>query len=55
MSNSSTKKSQKLLEKSKEVIPGGLFGHYKYAIREGSPVFFSKAKGSHFWDIDNNK
>ena len=49
------KKSHNLLEKAKEVIPGGVFGHYKYAIRDTGPVFFSKAKGAHFWDIDDNK
>ena len=49
------KKSHNLLEKAKEVIPGGVFGHYKYAIRDTGPVFFSRAKGAHFWDIDDNK
>ena len=49
------KKSHNLLEKAKEVIPGGVFGHYKYAIRDTGPVFFSKATGAHFWDIDDNK
>ena len=50
-----TKKSHELLKRAKEVIPGGIFGHYKYAIRDTGPVFFSKAKGSHFWDVDNNE
>ena len=49
------KKSHNLLERAKKVIPGGVFGHYKYAIREAGPVFFSRAKGAHFWDIDDNK
>jgi len=49
------KKSHNLLEKAKEVIPGGVFGHYKYAIRDTGPVFFSNTKGAHFWDIDDNK
>lgn len=55
MSNPKTKKSHQLLEKAKKVIPGGVFGHYKYAIRETGPVFFSKAQGSHFWDVDKNQ
>ena len=55
MSNSNTKKSHQLLERAKEVIPGGVFGHYKYAIRDTGPVFFSKAEGSHFWDVDDNE
>ena len=32
------KKSHNLLERAKKVIPGGVFGHYKYAIREAGPV-----------------
>ena len=35
------KKSEALLKKAKEVIPGGIFGHYKYAIRDTGPKFFS--------------
>ena len=38
------KQSNKFLEKSKKIIPGGIFGHYKYAVREEGPKFFSKAK-----------
>ena len=55
MSSYKTKKSHKLLEKAKQVIPGGVFGHYKYAIRDTGPVFFSRADGAYFWDIDDNK
>ncbi len=55
MSSSNTKKSHQLLKRAKEVIPGGVFGHYKYAIRDTGPVFFSKAEGSHFWDVDDNE
>lgn len=55
MSSSNTKKSHQLLKRAKEVIPGGVFGHYKYAIRDAGPVFFSKAEGSHFWDVDDNE
>ena len=45
MSSSRTRKSHQLLKRAKEVIPGGVFGHYKYAIRDAGPVFFSKAEG----------
>ena len=31
-------KSDELLRKAKEVIPGGIFG-YKYAIRDSGPKF----------------
>ena len=50
-----SKKSEALLKKAKEVIPGGIFGHYKYAIRDTGPKFFSRAEGAYFWDIDDNK
>ena len=49
------KKSEALLKKAKEVIPGGIFGHYKYAIRDTGPKFFSHAEGAYFWDVDDNK
>ena len=55
MSVYKTKKSHQLLESAKEVIPGGVFGHYKYAIRDSGPVFFSRSQGAHFWDVDDNK
>ena len=35
--------SDLLLDRAKEVIPGGIFGHYKYAIRKDGPKFFSQA------------
>jgi len=28
------KKSHNLLKRAKEVIPGGVFGHFKYGIRD---------------------
>ena len=47
--------SDKLFSRAKELIPGGIFGHYKYAVREAGPKFFSKAKDAYFWDVDGNK
>ena len=49
------KKSDELFLKAQEIIPGGIFGHYKFAVREEGPKFFSKAKNAYFWDIDGNK
>ena len=49
------KKSDDLLKQAKEVIPGGIFGHYKYAVRDTGPKFFSRSEGAYFWDIDDNK
>ena len=48
-------KSDEYLAKAKEVIPGGIFGHYKYAIRETGPKFFSRSEGAYFWDLDDNR
>ena len=49
------KRSDKLFTKAQELIPGGIFGHYKFAVREEGPKFFSKAKDAYFWDVDGNK
>ena len=48
-------KSDEYLNKAKKVIPGGIFGHYKYAIRQTGPKFFSRSEGAYFWDIDDNR
>ena len=47
--------SNKLFTRAQELIPGGIFGHYKFAVREEGPKFFSKARDAYFWDIDGNK
>ena len=47
--------SQNLFNKAKEVIPGGIFGHYKFSVRDSGPKFFSRAKEAHFWDVDDNE
>ena len=49
------KKSDEYFTKAKQVIPGGIFGHYKYAVRESGPKFFSKSEGAYFWDLDDNR
>jgi glutamate-1-semialdehyde 2,1-aminomutase len=48
-------KSDILYARAKKVIPGGIFGHYGYFVRESGPKFFSKSEGSHFWDVDGNE
>jgi glutamate-1-semialdehyde 2,1-aminomutase len=44
-----------LYARAQDVIPGGIFGHIGYAVRETGPKFFSHAEGSHFWDVDGNE
>jgi glutamate-1-semialdehyde 2,1-aminomutase len=49
--------SKKLLEKSKELIPGltQTFSRAAPSFVEGIyPVYAQKANGSHFWDVDGN-
>ena len=53
--NNNLTKSDELFLKAKTVIPGGIFGHYKYSVGESAPKFFSKAEDSYFWDVDGNK
>lgn len=48
-------KSNEYFKKAKEVIPGGIFGHYKYAVRDTGPKFFSRSEGAYFWDLDDNR
>ena len=48
-------KSDEYLNKAKKVIPGGIFGHYKYALRESGPKFFLRSEGAYFWDVDENR
>lgn len=49
------KNSDEYLSKARKVIPGGIFGHYKYAVRDSGPKFFSKSEGAYFWDLDDNR
>ncbi|HPO16835.1 MAG TPA: aminotransferase class III-fold pyridoxal phosphate-dependent enzyme [Candidatus Hydrogenedentes bacterium] len=50
--------SQKLFTRAAKVIPGGIYGHFSPAPCvpvNAYPFFGSKAKGSHFWDVDGNE
>lgn len=49
-----TSKSQALYERAIAVIPKGVYGHYGGAVTDRSPVFFERADGSRFTDIDGN-
>lgn len=49
-----TTESEAILSRAKEVIPGGLFGHYAGAITRPGPRFFSRSDNAHFWDVDGN-
>lgn len=47
--------SEAMLKRAQEVIPGGIFGHYRHGLRANCPSFFSRAQGAHFWDLDGNQ
>ena len=48
--------SKKMFERAKKVIPGGVNSPVRaYKSVNGDPLCISRAKGSHFWDIDGNE
>ena len=47
--------SDALYTRAKAVIPGGVYGHYGYAVRPDGPKFFERADGARFWDADGNE
>ncbi len=52
----STKKSQELYKKACEVIPGGVNSPVRsFKAVDLEPLFISKAKGAHIWDVDQNQ
>lgn len=49
-----TTKSQALFARAKDVIPGGIYGHYAGNNRRPAPRYFDHSEGAHFWDVDGN-
>ncbi len=50
-----TDESERVFNRAKAVIPGGIFGHYAGALGRPGPRFFSRSEGAHFWDVDGNE
>ena len=53
-------KSHEIFNRAAHVIPGGVYGHQGPANGcfipvEAFPFFSEKAKGTYFWDVDNNR
>lgn len=49
-------RSSKLFAEAKELLPGGVNSPARsWSAVGGTPVFFSKGKGSHLWDVDGNE
>jgi glutamate-1-semialdehyde 2,1-aminomutase len=49
-----TTKSQAMFARAKNVIPGGIYGHYAGNNRRPAPRYFERSEGAHFWDVDGN-
>src|SRR5262245_36512044 len=38
------------------VVPGGIYGHTDTSMLwSGAPMFVKRARGSHFWDVDDRE
>lgn len=49
-------KSEKLFDRAKKVIPGGVNSPVRaFKAVGGNPLFIKKAKGAYIWDLDGNK
>jgi len=49
-------KNRELMERAREVIPGGMYGHESTAMLPPDfPQFFSRAEGTRLWDADGNE
>lgn len=53
MTSTKLEKSRKEFENAKQFITGGVQSAFRY--REPFPIYFSKARGSHVWDVDGNE
>lgn len=46
----------RLIERARQVVPGGVYGHQAVSrLPEGFPQFFLRGKGSRVWDVDGNE
>lgn len=49
-------KNRALLERARQVIPGGMYGHESTAMLPPDfPQFFERAEGTRLWDVDGNE
>lgn len=49
-------KNRELVERARQVIPGGMYGHESVALLpDDFPQFFGKAEGARLWDVDGNE
>jgi glutamate-1-semialdehyde 2,1-aminomutase len=56
MTNRINSKNRELVERARQVIPGGMYGHESVALLpDDFPQFFGKAEGARLWDVDGNE
>lgn len=48
-----TLRSQRLFNRAKEIMPGGVLGHARYY--KPYPIYMIGGKGSRIWDVDGNE
>jgi len=48
-------RSARLFEKAKELVAGGVSSQIRVNEPAGTPLFFTRAKGSKMWDVDGNE
>ena len=46
---------QRLRERARAVIPGGMYGHQSTALLPGYPQFMRGGRGARIWDVDGNE
>ena len=47
---------QKLRQRARQVIPGGMYGHLRSdRLPEGYPQFFARGEGCHLWDVNGKR
>ncbi|WP_289297921.1 aminotransferase class III-fold pyridoxal phosphate-dependent enzyme [uncultured Reyranella sp.] len=47
---------QKLRQRARQVIPGGMYGHLRTdRLPEGYPQFFERGEGCHLWDVNGRR
>lgn len=57
------KESHRWFERASRVVAGspfcpagGMYGHYSVSVSaRGNPIYFSRARGARFWDVDGNE
>jgi glutamate-1-semialdehyde 2,1-aminomutase len=57
MASARNAESERLLERARRVVPGGVYGHQspRMVVAGAYPYFFERAYGCRVWDVDGNE